>query len=304
MRTIGICRALHAYDSLALWQGFIERLGFRVLVSEPTDREMVDAGVRIAPAELCLPAKVFLGHVLSLKDRVDALFIPRPVCRKMDGDRYYGCPKALALPDMTKALVEDLPPVVELCVDEREGSEDKAYRELAAALGSNGRRWKAALREARAAAGEAAARVFSDEADDGPAIGVIGHSYLLRDKVLSLDLLGKLEKVGARAVLAEDVAARPDLRPEFVPNWSFELELIDAGAGMLEAGVDGLLLASSFACGTSAVTNDIIRRMARQRASHVPVLEVFFDEHSAEAGLVTRLESFVDLIRMRGEVRV
>jgi predicted nucleotide-binding protein (sugar kinase/HSP70/actin superfamily) len=79
----------------------------------------------------------------------------------------------------------------------------------------------------------------------------------------------------------------------------FELDLIDAASGMIDDRVDGLLLASSFSCGTSPVTNSIVRRMVRTRKPSMPVLEVYFDEHSAEAGLVTRLESFVDLLRAR-----
>ncbi len=295
---VGICRALHAYDFLEQWQRFITRLGLEVVVSEPTDRSMVKAGARIAPAELCLPAKVFLGHVLTLRDRVDTLFIPRFVCRKMHGDRFYGCPKAIALPDMTRALIPGLPKVVELVIDERESSEQRSYQNTAAGLGVNGHRWRQALDASRRLP---EARTTSSPApQDGKVrIGVVGHSYLVRDDVLSMDMLGKLAQAEVEVFLPDSVRPDKEKRPEFVPNWMFELDLIDAASGMMEAGVDGLLLASSFACGTSPVTNSIVRRMVRTRRRSIPVLEVYFDEHSAEAGLTTRLESFVDLVRAR-----
>lgn len=295
---VGICRALHAYDFLEQWKRFITGIGLEVVVSGPTDRSMVEAGARIAPAELCLPAKVFLGHGLTLKDRVDTLFIPRFVCRKMHGDRFYGCPKALALPDMTRALIPDLPRVVELVIDERESSEERSFRDMASGLGVNGTRWKQALDASRSLAGVRASM------SPGPAnahvrIGVVGHSYLIHDDVLSMSMLDKLAGADVEVVLPEGVSAVREKRPEFVPNWMFELDLIDAASGMIDVGVDGLLLASSFSCGTSPVTNSIVRRMVRERKPSMPVLEVYFDEHSAEAGLTTRLESFVDLLMAR-----
>ncbi|MBN2538374.1 hypothetical protein JXB37_08880, partial [candidate division WOR-3 bacterium] len=153
--TIGVCRALHAYDYLPLWQTFLEQLGMRVEVSGKTDREMIEAGARVAPAELCLPAKVFLGHALSLRGRVEALFVPRMVCWKQERDLSYGCPKAIALPDLCRALVPDLP-VSELCLDEREWSEERAFRNLARELGSrDGREALRAAREAQSSAGSA-----------------------------------------------------------------------------------------------------------------------------------------------------
>jgi predicted nucleotide-binding protein (sugar kinase/HSP70/actin superfamily) len=63
--------------------------------------------------------------------------------------------------------------------------------------------------------------------------------------------------------------------------------------------VSGLLLVSSFACGTSAVTNELIRLMVHDSGREIPVLQLLFDEHTGEAGLATRLESFIDVIRMR-----
>lgn len=293
---------MHAYDFLGQWQRFVEELGFEAVVSEPTDRSMVEAGVRIAPAELCLPAKVFLGHVLTLKDRVDVLFIPRFVCRKMLGDRFYGCPKAIALPDMTRALIPGLPRVVELVIDERERSEERSYQDLAAGFGKNGSRWKQARAVSR---GVPAVHPSPGpkEPGDRVRIGVVGHSYLVHDDVLSLAMLEKLAGAGVEAVLPNGGRASPAARPEFVPNWFFELDLIDAASRMTADGVDGLLLASSFACGTSPVTNNIVRRMVRERRPSMPVLEVYFDEHSAEAGLVTRLESFIDLLRAKGRGR-
>lgn len=38
---------------------------------------MVDLGTKLAPSEACLSLKVYLGHILELKDKCDYILIPR-----------------------------------------------------------------------------------------------------------------------------------------------------------------------------------------------------------------------------------
>ena len=74
---VGIPRGLLFYRFYALWKTFLEELGAEVVVSPPTNKIIIQQGLTYAVEEICFPAKVFLGHVLYLKDRVDLLFIPR-----------------------------------------------------------------------------------------------------------------------------------------------------------------------------------------------------------------------------------
>ncbi|MEO0082242.1 MAG: acyl-CoA dehydratase activase-related protein [candidate division WOR-3 bacterium] len=335
-RRIGICRALDGFRFLDKWQSFLTDLGFEVVVSRVTDRQTIEAGARIAPAELCLPAKVYLGHALSLRCQVDALFVPRLVCRKLDHDLYFGCPKAMALPDMVRALIPELPQV-EFVLDERTGSEEESYQRLARRLKTG---WTASkLRKAAspdrgwhpqiAGTGLTLRSKLQQRYENTenteptpnsrlsmggtkglcqPCIGVVGHDYLVDDKVLSLNLVEKLKDLGLRPVRKTDFEPKPRqsnknypiLQPAFMPNWMFERELIRAALDMAaERTVMGLVLATSFACGTSAVTNELIHRAVARARSDLPVLTVIFDEHTAEAGLQTRLESFAELLQMR-----
>lgn len=267
------------------------------VVSRPTNRRMIEAGVRIAPAELCLPAKVFLGHVLELASLVDVLIIPRIVCRRFGRDLYFGCPKAMALPDMTRALVPDLPPVVEFVLDERQCSEENSYRRLARQLGIG--RLQASTSKPQARASEPAPLTQDDKR---LLLGLVGHCYLLDDAALSLGLLDKLRSLGAEPGRAEHWAqlSNGHMKPPFLPNWMFEKELIDGALNLAGDGrVRGMVLATSFACGTSAVTNELIRRTLTGARPKLPVMTLMFDEHTSEAGLWTRLESFLDLIRIQ-----
>lgn len=312
---VGICRALDGVRFLPDWEAFLVGLGCEIVVSEPTTRQMVESGVRQAPAELCLPVKACVGHALDLQGRVDRLLLPRIVCRRTKEGPLFGCPKAIALPDMLRALIPDLPPIVEFLLDEREGDESRAYRELAEALGLRKRRaggwptekWPREKRPSGPAA-EWSYRQVAEQAGPGlagrtrtPVVAVVGHDYLVDDDELSLGLLPRLAAAGAQVARGTpETAGVSVISPGFEPDWLFERELIWQALGWASRlEVDGLLLATSFACGTSAVTNDIIRRAVRRHRPELAVLELVFDEQTGPAGLTTRLESFVELLRMR-----
>ncbi len=295
-------------------------MGWEVVLSEPTSRPVLELGVRLSPAELCLPVKAFLGHVAALRDRVDTLFLPRIVCTCVSGDWFFGCPKAIALPDLTRAVFDSLPLIVEPVLDRQILTEEQSFRN--AMPGRNNRSHvRKALRLAKAAATDAALRtrtagsplhMFLDQGTKsegrgtghgGPAVrvGVVGHSYLLFDSGLNLGVLDKVKEAGAEPTVVFPTAVEVELEAKrgSAPNWYYELELLAAARRLLESElVDGLLLVASFACGTGAVTNELIQRAAVHRHG-VPTVTLLMDEHTGEAGLVTRIESFIDLLRLR-----
>ena len=77
MMTIGLPRAMLYYRCRALWHTFFEELGAEVVVSSPTDREILDQGTALAIDESCLSLKIYLGHVRALIGRCDYILVPR-----------------------------------------------------------------------------------------------------------------------------------------------------------------------------------------------------------------------------------
>ncbi len=75
---VGIPRALHYYNYFPLWKTFFTELGAKVVLSPPTNRRVLDAGVKHASSEVCLPVKVYLGHIDALRHEVDYLFRAAP----------------------------------------------------------------------------------------------------------------------------------------------------------------------------------------------------------------------------------
>ncbi|MHB1413345.1 MAG: 2-hydroxyacyl-CoA dehydratase, partial [Thermoleophilia bacterium] len=58
--------------------------------------------------------------------------------------------------------------------------------------------------------------------------------------------------------------------------------------------VDGVIYVLAFACGPDSLVQVLIEHRARQHK--VPLMSLTIDEHSGEAGLVTRIEAFVDML--------
>lgn len=81
-----------------------------MVLSRPTNREILEWGIRNTVTDACIPIKILHGHVIDLKDRVDYLFIPRMI--SADGRATF-CPKFLGLPDMVRFSGEKLPEIID-----------------------------------------------------------------------------------------------------------------------------------------------------------------------------------------------
>ena len=119
MTRVGIPRALLYYQYYPMWRIFFEHLGAEVVVSEPTTRKMLAEGASRVVADTCLPAKVFVGHVASLAEDCDYVFIPAVRSLK---HKVYNCAKFLGLPDMTGAVVPGSPEILDIDIDINLGS--------------------------------------------------------------------------------------------------------------------------------------------------------------------------------------
>ncbi len=320
MLRIGICRALHTYHYYPLWQTFLEKLGFAVVLSPPTNRDTVEIGIKLSPPELCLPVKVFLGQVATIKNQVDKIFLPRLVCQKLGKDWFFGCPKAIALPDLTRAIFSNFFEPVELIIDHRIKNEKASFLEVAHRLGVKRNTAKKAFQSALVAMSRAKEKVRQERtlehmfsatshlnsewtiqnsfASNPIKIGVVGHPYLLFDHCLNLGLWKILGELKIKPVISfpDGSLIKEEAYKEDCPNWYFELEVLASVRELLEKEhVAGLLIISSFSCGTAPVVNEIIRRKITSNRN-IPFINVLLDEHTAETALRTRLESFVDIV--------
>ncbi len=328
MAVVGIPRALIYYQYYPMWKTFFEGLGAEVVTSEPTIRGMVISGSARMVADTCLPVKVFCGHALALVGKCDFIFIPS--IRSLEKD-VYNCSKFLGLPDMIKAVAPECPPIIEPDIDLSKGQRDfyLALYSLSSAITRNPIKVKQAaeaawevhksyrglmqdkgLPQAIATFHNGSSEAATPQlADPVATIAVIGHPYVIYDDYINHRLLYRLTSMGVKVMTAE-MASEEELgkgveRLAGRPYWTYEDEIVGAGGHYLtsealpaDRRVDGVISVTAFGCGPDSVMIDVVQRYAKGRR-HTPYMALTIDEHTGEAGLVTRLEAFVDMLLRR-----
>lgn len=310
---IGIPRGLFYYKYFPLWKTFFEEIGAEIAVSPETCRSVMDAGLACCVGEACLPLKAWFGHAQSLIGRCDMLFAPRYTSTMR---HEYICPKFGGLPDMARHGIPGLPRLLapEVNRHDRSGGGLAAALEAGRALGCARSRAARAYESAVKAyvahrAGMVGKPTTGGDVAAGEGTGerlrilLLGHAYTVDDRYINIDAVRKLKALGADAVTLDCFdaralrqAAEPLEKPMF---WTYSTQAMGL-AHLLEAGrarVDGVLALTCFGCGVDSFTLFLFER--RVRRAGIPFAAISLDEHTGEAGLMTRLEAFADTLRYR-----
>ncbi len=304
---IGIPRALYLNDELPFWQAFFTELGFRTVLSDRTSRALVTLGLENAAAETCFPAKVALGHVRDLIDKnVDILFLPSFVrFPAAHGTAAYSqaCPYAQALPYLAKAAYRmDGIRVLEAHLklqDERNFL--ASVRELGKELGKSSRSVERAARMGRLAQKRAEAAIkergrqfLADLKPGDRALVLIGRTYNTCDQVLNMNLPAKIRDLGVQAV-PFDFLPLQDADHEGLEDmyWRSGQKILAAARCLRDYPALSPVYITNFGCGPDS----FISHFFREEAGGRPFLQLEIDEHSADAGAITRIEAYLDSLR-------
>lgn len=316
---IGIPRGLWFYDYYPLWKTFYEHLGAEVVLSKPTNKQILDQGVKNTVDEACLPVKIFNGHVMDLKDRVDYIFVPKMMSVY---EKEYICPKFCGLPEMVVHSINDLPPLIDVEINfnkSRKNLDETIYkfgyyitndkgkikRAYAEALKSY-QRYKATVKNGNLPIdGKFIESKNSDiyNIKNKKRIAVVGHTYNMYDSYTSMNLLNKLKENQVDILVPEmidfNIINKYADELEKKMFWSFGRKLLGASMYLAQAkNVDGVIYVSSFGCGIDSIIQDLFERKSR-REGKIPFLLLTIDEHTGEAGINTRIEAFLDMIEWR-----
>lgn len=321
---IGIPKALLWWRYGIFWETFLRDLGQSVIVSGETDRKVFEAGEHASTDEVCLASKIYLGHVASLIGKCDAVFVPN---YSSDNIRAGFCTKYQSLPDMVRATFRNDIEVLDMQVsdahDVRKTARD--FYALGEQLGAHPAKVRKAVRHAfkmqNAANQEKAAaleetfrlletyrRLVKQDASGGIeaplAIMLVAHPYIAHDQFVSRDIVSAIEEAGATVVFAD--AANPEKSfkrsfefSETLP-WIINREL--AGAVLANINrIDGIVIVSAYPCGPDSMFSEELTRYVHESDSgkNVPVLNLMIDNLSGSAGIQTRVESFMDILRFR-----
>ncbi len=308
--TVGIPRALMIYyQQFPFWRTFFEEVGFNVILSRESDKSLVTRSLETVTAETCLPVELMHGHVMDLVDRgADYIFLPFIVSgkyREGDTTTNSNCPWIQSFPFMVKAALRGkvdekrfLTPTLHFRYFER-----ALVREMTAFFGSRFKLDAGKIKDAIYKADgvqvafekglvEHGKTVMSNLPGDCRPVIILGRPYNSSDPHLNLNLTEKL--------LAQNVMPIPldmlDLSPAHIYGnyrnmyWPNGQKMIAAAQHV--AKTDGLyaVYISNFRCGPDS----FIWHYVTEELKGKPFLHLEVDEHSADAGMVTRIEAFLD----------
>jgi predicted nucleotide-binding protein (sugar kinase/HSP70/actin superfamily) len=322
---VGIPRALHFYRYFPFWKKLLEELDAELILSPPTNKKIVEEGVTHGFGELCIPVKIYYGQVLKLVREhpdLDYIFVPRYVAEVKEA---YFCPKFLSLPDLIKILPE-VPKILNFEVNVKEFPIATSVIELGKELGTTQNQALNAYREAQkyfeeyhkflrggAPVNHALRLVERDRPFTLPKkkhkgdikFLLLGHAYNIFDTFINLDFQKKLRDQGVEVITIENLPESLFKEPVIINKrlrnyWRHEEEIMQSIRYFLTKGrgeIDGVIFLISFACGPDSLISELIMR--DMKVVGLPFLEIIMDEHSGEAGLLTRVESFVEMVRRK-----
>jgi predicted nucleotide-binding protein (sugar kinase/HSP70/actin superfamily) len=288
---VGVPRALLYHRYGQFWHKFLTELGADVVVSRRTDKALLESGLGSVPSEVCIPIKVAAGHIKELADKSDVIFLPRMMWMQ---DKLYACPKMIGIVDLARMM---LGPRARIVAPAVKGDLLLAHFRAGVELCGN---------PVRAAVALARARASLPRHDSTPAypagekrIGLISHFYNLEDDYISGAVTDTLKQHGYRVCTKDEMPERVLRDASGMAGsirWVYERELYNAFRFLVDK-VDGVCMLVSMGCGPDSLVAEFMRQ--ESAALDKPFLQLVLDEHTGTAGLVTRIEAFVELTQRR-----
>ena len=304
--TVGISRSFLTNILYPLYSHFFGALGFRVVLSDGVDPE----GIRRTAAEFCYPAELAHGMMMNLvKKQPDFIFLPQ-VNEMYVPDlpqRYPGhqstCVTVLAEPYYLRSAFKDLRSrllVPALNFSAGWQSMRKQFVDLARQLGCDSaaaaraygqavERLEEFLRRRRELGRQALREVESSPERIG--VVLFGRAYNAFAAEANMGIPRKFASRGVH-IIPHDCLPLED-RPPFVGmTWASGHDLMRAAQFVKNhPQLFGVFL-TNFGCGPDAFIVGYFRDIMQTK----PSLTLEIDSHTADAGVTTRVEAFLDIV--------
>jgi len=304
--TIGIQRSLYALQTGVLWVHFFDRLGYRVVFTPPTNSRIASAGIETMISETCFPIKVSHGHVKALVGKTRYLFLPSMINMQTpeESDKGFYCPLVSANPYMLRMALEldkgaVLSPIIHLKYDPSTLAVELSEH-LSKKLGKSRSEIKGALEYGlerqdgfvRAMYGRGK-EILTTHPPDKPLVVVTGRPYNLYDQRLNLRLGQNMSKIGVEGLPMDfiDVGA-VDFSDFPTMYWGLGAQVLRAARFTKDHPYAFGLHITNFSCGADSFIEHFYRHIMENK----PYLILELDEHSAVAGVMTRLEAYKNVI--------
>ncbi|MBA7599847.1 hypothetical protein ES703_06892 [subsurface metagenome] len=323
---VGIPRGLLFNDFSPLFIPFFNYLGIKTIVSDETNRKIINRGLEIVPAEYCFPIKVAYGHVDNLlKKGVDFIFIPHIAnTGKPTGSYKYSvtCSWTQSAPDLMKStdwLIKEglnsenlVSP--SLFFDWGLNHIEDQMKKAITQMGHSTKNVRAALQEALInkekfdkKIEEKTKKVFDsiqkkckqEKYKNEPAFLVMARPYTAYDANVNNDIVNKILDAGYLAIPLELAPiGQIDISKQMPKMYWIQgqkklaaIELLNKNRNLF--GID----ITYFACGPDTQINQQMRYRAQK-----PFLTIEMDEHTGDAGIDTRLQAFFNTVKSYLEI--
>lgn len=303
---IGIPRSLITYELFPFFYEFLKHLGFKPILSEPTTRKTIERGAELAIADTCLPVKIALGQIQSLiSKKITKLFIPSVITMPLQDEifaRSYVCPYVQSTPYITRAIfgedVEVYSPYLHF--DRGTAGVEESLIEFGKKFGKSKREIRRAITNAHAywinvqqQIRELGKRTLEGVKDI--AFVVCSRPYNGYDLGMNLNLPKKLRDLGVLAIPIDFLdldykAIKDDFHNMY---WHYGQRILSAAQMLSKDDRLFPVYLSNFACGPDS----FLTKFFKEKLGGKPFLLMEIDEHSGDAGFITRSEAFYDSIK-------
>lgn len=317
---IGIPRGMSFYNNYPFYYGFFSALGIKIVLSDITTKETMTKGSSLVVTETCLPIKIYIGHVINLIEKgVKNIFVPS---LQSIAPKIYNCSKIRGLPDLVRNVVKGDYTLIEATLDKSEKNQG-LYEFLAETVKPFGitdlslikkaskAGWKTynnfyimsksgmSYQKAMNYALQGKVFIESQQKEYPISVALISHGYNIFDERASMKIFKKLEDMDVRVYSSIQLSNEQmdDGITTLGQNmyWANEREMTGAaGHYMKDAKIDGIITLTAFGCGPDSLMVERITRKAKR--FNKPLLNLTIDEQTGEAGFITRLEAFIDML--------
>ncbi|NLN05977.1 MAG: 2-hydroxyglutaryl-CoA dehydratase, partial [Clostridiaceae bacterium] len=305
---VGIPRVLNMYENYPFWFTFFTNLGYEVVLSDHSSKELYESGMETMPSEsVCYPGKIVHGHIMNLIEKgVKFIFYPCiPYEHKEDekANNHYNCPIVTSYPEVIKANMDILRekainfmnPFLPIYDQKRMG--ERLLEELGP-LGIG----KEEIRDALEKAYEEDERFKNDVRRKGEET----LEYCRKNNITSIVLAGRPYHVDPEinhgipelinsfgfAVLTEDSIshlAEIETPIRVVNQWTYHSRLYRAAHYVRENKDVELVQLNSFGCGLDAVTTDQVEEILTSNGNIYTCLKI--DEGTNLGAIRIRIRS-------------
>ena len=298
--TMGLPMALGMWELLPFWHTLFTDLGWDVVVSGHSNRDLYVRGQGSIPSDtVCFPAKLMHGHIEALLDKkVDAIFLPCSSYNvdEQKGTNHFNCPVVAYYAEVIHSNMDlrGTPfyyPYLSL------ESDRHLAKRLSETFNIPKRQVLKAVHHAFEELGEyhkkvvrRAEEIIERAHKDGKRIIVLcGRPYHV-DSETNHGIDRLILSLGAYVISEDSISYKESFHDVNVLNqWTYHARLYDAAHYVLDHEDMDLVQFISFGCGLDAVTSDEVREILRQKDRIYTMIKI--DEITNVGAVKIRLRS-------------